>query len=143
MPERFLDDIEGLKEAVVEHRVRLENGTKVFATYGERLKDVETRITPRPPSILKIAGITLTVIALGATSLWGLANMLRDRPTVEQLDKVFDRHDTGGHDGMRKEIRAVTAEQAVQRVMLEGVQDIQKDQVHKLDTLLERTKNRR
>lgn len=128
-----------LKEAVVEHRVRLDNGVKVFADQKEKVRQLEERTAPKQPSILKVVGITITVVAIGATALWGLAMMLRDRPTVEQIDKIIDHHDTNGHEVVRDDMRDVQKEQAAQRTLIEGVKTEQKTQGGKLDTLLDRT----
>jgi hypothetical protein len=128
------DDITELKEVTVEHRVRLENGSKVFADWDKRI----AAVTPKPPSILKIAGITLALVGMGAGALWGLANQLRDRPTVQQLEQVIQKsekhHDAVGHE----EIGQIQKEQGAQRVRIEHIQTEQAAQSQKLDTVLER-----
>lgn len=133
--ERLID----IREAVVEHRTRLQNGVKVFADQKDRLETVEKKIEPKPPSVYKIIGITLTVVLAGAGALWALANMLRDRPTIDQIDRVIDSHDISGHEGMKNDVRSVQVEQGQQRILIEDVQMEQKSQGKKLDTLLNRT----
>jgi len=137
-------DVDALKQAAVEHRVRLENGSNVFRGYDQRIRSVEERTTPKPPSVYKIIGITLTVVFTGAVALWALANMLRDRPTLDQIEKIIKAHDDGGHHTVREDVRAVQVEQGAQRALIENVQVEQKNQGAKLDQLLERTpRNRR
>lgn len=126
-------------EAVVEHKTRLQNGVNVFSDQKKRIENIEKKIEPKPPSVYKIIGITISLMVAGAGSLWALANMLRDRPTVEQIDKVIDHHDSSGHNGMKSDIRAVQVEQGAQRTMIEAVQLEQSSQGDKLDTLIQRT----
>jgi len=128
-----------VSDAVIEHRTRLENGVRVFADQKDRLETVEKKIEPKPPSVYKIIGITFSVVMAGAGALWALANNLRDRPTVHQIDKVFDGHDKNGHADMKNDVRAVQVEQGQQRIIIEDVQMEQKSQGAKLDTLLNRT----
>ena len=136
---RIRDDVDDLKEAAVEHRVRLENGSAVFRGFDSRIKTVEERTVPKPPSAIKIIGITLMVVMTGAGALWALANMLRDRPTVEQIDKIIDSHEQGGHKELRDDVNSIQTEQGAQRTLIEAVKTEQVVQHEKLDTLLERT----
>jgi hypothetical protein len=126
--DRVREELGELKEAVVEHRVRLENGVKVFADQKARLETIEQKIAPSP---FKIISVTVGIFLVGAGSLWGLANMLRDRPTLEQVEKVMDKHEDNGHPALRQDVRAIQTE-------IQGVQTEQKRQGAKLDTLLER-----
>lgn len=138
-----VDNIEAkviqVSEAVIEHRTRLENGVRVFADQKDRLEAVEKKIEPKPPSVYKIIGITISVVMAGAGALWALANNLRDRPTIEQIDKVFDRHDRNGHADMQADMQYVQVEQGIQRTIMKDVQLEQKTQGAKLDTLIQRT----
>jgi hypothetical protein len=140
---RRVDNIEAkvtqVSESIIEHRTRLENGVRVFQDQKDRLETVEKKIEPKPPSVYKIIGITFSVVMAGAGALWALANNLRDRPTVEQIDKVFDGHDQNGHSDMKSDVRAVQVEQGAQRVIMDDVQLEQKSQGYKLDTLIQRT----
>ena len=134
--EKIMVDVDELKRAAVEHRVRLENGTKVFGGWSERIQAIEERTTPKPPSITKIVGITLSIILASSGALWGLANMLRDRPTVQQIREVVKSHDANGHKDMKGNVRSVQLEQGAQRVIIEDVS-------RKVDALLERTPSKR
>jgi len=134
-------EVNDLKEAAVEHRVRLENGTNVFRDYSARIGAIEEKITPKPPSIAKIIGITLTIVFAGAGALWGLANMLRDRPTADQIRDVVQQHDDVGHKSIREDVHDIHREQSQQRVLIEQVTTAQGQQDKKLDRLLEQTKD--
>lgn len=131
-------DIEGLKSAVSEHRIRLENGTHVFQKFDERISIVEDLTKPKPVSITKIASISFVIFMAAAGALWALHGMLRDRPTVEQLDKVLDVHEENGHKAVREDVRAIGSEQAKQRTLIESVAKEQGKQAEKLDTVLDR-----
>ena len=136
------DDVAELKEAAVEHRVRLQNGSSVFGDYSERIAKVEERTTPKPVSAVKIIGITLSVALACAGALWALAMMIRDRPTVEQLDSVMESqeeaHEEAGHKAMREDVGHIQQEQGAQRVLIESVQTEQRSADKKLDVLIER-----
>ena len=133
------EEVKGLKETVVEHRTRLENGSTVFEGWNKRIAEVEERTKPKPPpSVLKVAGITLTVVLAGATALWGLANMMRDRPTTHQIDDIVEKHGEVGHKETRDKIHEIRLEQRTQRTLIEGIQKVQQKQDEKLDQLLER-----
>lgn len=128
-----------MREAVVEHRTRLQGGVKTFSSHLDRIETIEKKIEPNLPSVPKIVGITFAIMMAAAGALWALANMIRDRPTVEQIDKVIDSHDTNGHRDMKDDIRSVQIEQGKQRTLFESMQVEQKTQGGKLDTLLLRT----
>jgi hypothetical protein len=125
-----------MREAAIEHKTRLENGVKVFAKHEARIEEIENKIEPRPPSIAKIVSITITCLIAAATALWSYANMMRDRPTTDQIEKIIHSHDANGHKTMRDDVRAVQTEQAAQRVMIESIQATQATQGKNLDTLV-------
>jgi hypothetical protein len=132
-----------VKEAMVEHKVRLENGSKVFDGIRSRLATVEEATRPKPPSIVKIVGVTLAVVGMGAGALWGLSNMLRDRPTLRQVEKVIDAHDDNGHKETRIRIEEIREEQVEQRTLIKHVESQVGTQGDKLDEILERVPKRR
>jgi hypothetical protein len=135
--------ISALETATVEHRMRLENGVKVFADQKDRLTTVEERVAPKVPSIIKIVGITLAVVSMGAGALWGLSNRLRDRPTIEQVEKVINTHDGNGHKATVESIGQIRLEQTQQRTLIGNIDSKVKDQVDKLDEILDRVPKRR
>jgi hypothetical protein len=133
--EAKLDEV---KDTVLKHDLRLDTGVKTFDANKKRLATIEEQIRPKPPSIYTIIGITLTIVFAGAGSIWGLANMLRDRPTANQIQEIFKSHNRSGHQTIRDDTRAVQTEQAAQRTLIEGVKTEQKIHTGKLDTLLDR-----
>lgn len=94
-----------LKLALVKHQTaadtRFDNGREVFSELKSKLNEVDTRTQPKPPSVLKIISITLTCVMIAATALWGLSTKLSDRPTTEQLEKIFATHEKLGHQSLR------------------------------------------
>ena len=129
--DRLRTDVDELKEAAVEHRVRLENGTKVFAQMQDRL--------PKPMSPLKLFTLSFAVFTTVSTGVWGLAHMLRDRPTIEQIKEIMNAHDSDGHKAVRHDVREIQVEQGAQRQLIKEVQNEQKTADGKLDELLDRT----
>ncbi|MBT8452985.1 MAG: hypothetical protein KJO40_13535 [Deltaproteobacteria bacterium] len=136
------DDVGALKEAAVEHKVRLQNGSKVFEGWEKRISEVEDRTTPRPPSVYKVVGLTLALFMAAAGALWALAHMLRDRPTIEQLDRLLDRqaehHEGVGHQSMRDDVRSIQKDQTTQGNQINKVVEEQAVHSEKLDQLLDR-----
>ena len=106
------------------------------------IADLSEMVRPKPPSITKVVTITLGLVVVGAGALWGLSDMLRDRPTVEQVDRVFQRyddsHEAAGHKELREDVHSIQKEQALQSVKLQDVQEQQGTDSEKLDTVLER-----
>lgn len=127
-----------LRESTAEHRLRLENGSKVFREMRDGLEKVRAATTPQPVSALKIVAITLTVVVAGAGALWGLANMLRDRPTTEQIDTMIEAHRDAGHPMIERDIRQIREQQAVLSTKQEQIKESQAKADAKLDELLDR-----
>ena len=117
---------------------RFENGREVFGDLKRSIADIDQRTTPKPPSVYKIIGLTLTIVLAGAGALWGLANRLRDRPTDAQIRAIIHDHDDAGHKSIREDVAQIQKDQGAQRVMIEDVQRAQTTQGNKLDTLLDR-----
>ena len=138
-----------LKESVVEHRMRLENGVAVFAKTGKRIAALEEVTRPKPPRILTVVGITVTIVMTAGGALWGLSSQLNSRPTTNQIERIMENHDTAGHIKFRKEMSGVEVEQGKQRVIIENVQkdqavirSMQDTSLKKLDTLIRRVRPR-
>ncbi len=140
--EEIKDDVSELKEGGIEHRVRLENGIKVFSSHADRLQTLEERTMPRATSMTKIAAVTFAVFVALAGALWALAHMLRDRPTTDQLREVLqiqdDMHEAAGHKAMRDDIAGIKKEQWSQGTILKAVQRTQEAQSVKIDQILDR-----
>ncbi len=141
------EEVAEIKTGVIEHRVRLENGSKVFLSQSDRLKTVEDRTTPRPPSMTKVVAISFAVFVAFAGALWALAHMLRDRPTTDQLREVIqqqdDLHEARGHKMLRENVSSIQKEQWAQRELIEGVQSSQTTQGSKIDEILDRLPGRK
>lgn len=130
--------LSSVNATMVEHRMRLENGTKVFQDTRERMNEIDKRTAPKPVSVGKIVGITLTVVIAGAGALWALANNLRDRPTMDQIHEVMDTHKENGHKETRSDIRAIQVTQGQQKAAIDAISAEQQGQGRKLDSILER-----
>ncbi len=91
----------------------------------KRLTAIEEQLKPRPRSVNAIVAITVTVVLAGAAAIWGLANVIRDRPTATQIQEIL-RSSDGSHD------RSIQNEQAAQRILI-------RDVGRQLDTLLGRS----
>ncbi len=137
--ERNVGDI---KEENAGTRVRLDNGIKVFSKVEDRLTTLEERTQPRSPSIGKIVGVTLAIVMTGAGSLWALANNLRDRPTVDQMETAMERrdksHEDGGHKDIRVTVDSIKKEQGAQRALIDRAYQQQSRDTKKLDILIRR-----
>lgn len=136
------DDVAEIKEGVIEHRIRLENGTKVFLEHADRIKTVEDIMRPQPPSMTKIVAISFAVFVALSGALWALAHMLRDRPTTDQLREVIqaqdDLHEAKGHQTIRDNVASIQQEQGAQRQMITDVKSAQQAQSTKIDEILVR-----
>lgn len=137
------EEVNGLKEAAVQHQIRLEESDKIFTDYDNRIKEIEFRTSRRPVSKIKVAGLMVTILVVCFSSIWGLANMLRDRPTIGQVDRSIDKHDANGHKSAWDFLHAVQVEQASQRVIIEVIKNEQLKQGEKLDRLIEWTDPRK
>jgi hypothetical protein len=141
---RLQTDVNELRESVVEHRVRLENGTKVFSGWERRMTNVEANTKPKePPSTIRVVAVTISGLALVIAAFWWLAMMLLSRPTTNQVEKIINGHDTGGHSAQQEVIRLMQSEQVEQRTMIHQVREQQREQGGKLDDILERLPKRR
>lgn len=133
-------EVKEVREALVEHRVRLDNGTHVFANerserekLARRLDGVIEATAPKPVSVTKVISITLALVMAAAGALWGLSNKLRDRPTEQQIEKLMHSHDGVGHPQMRKDITAIKVQQDKLKDAV-----VNEDGSSKIDKLLDR-----
>lgn len=95
---RIEEELSEIKEANVEHRVRLENGTKSFQDMHERLTRIEYDTAPKPVPTIKVAGITATLILALIGGLWGFAQQLYQRPTTADVDAKIKTHEIRYHN---------------------------------------------
>jgi hypothetical protein len=129
------EDVKELRDTAIEHRLRLENGSLVFTQLQQAM--------PKPMSPGKLVSIAFGVFITAAGALWALSNMLRDRPTIEQLREVIDTHDASGHTNLRESVRDIQVEQGQQKERIETVQTTQNAANTKLDAILKRMPPRR
>lgn len=128
-----------LEDAVIEHRIRLENGVQVFKDFDDRIKGIE----PKPVGALKIVSLTLSVVGMGVAMLLWLTDNFSERPTRAETTQAVDTHQRVGHDETKEDIRVIQQQQTEQRLLMQQVQDRQRDQGDKLDELLNRVPARR
>jgi hypothetical protein len=136
-------DFDTVRQAVAEHRMRLENGSHVFREQKKQLSELNAKLTPSPPSLLKIVALTISLVTMGASALWALSNTLRDRPTTEQLQQVVKEHDDTGHSVVRDQVQQIRQEQAIQRTLIDRVEQQQATDSRKLDQVLDRLPEKR
>lgn len=91
-------DVKELREGFVEHRVRLENGVRVFAKHDEaaakqdvKIQCLEDTVAPKPTPIFKVVGIALTAFVLMSGGIWAVADKLAERPTAGQMERQLER----------------------------------------------------
>lgn len=137
-------------QALGEHREKLgahdqqfSNGRHVMGDLNSRLGAVEVRTMPKPPSITKIVGITLTCVLAGASALWGLSTKLSDRPTMQQIERAFDKHAEAGHRQTTQDIGQIHQQLGQQKLLIENIDRQQNLTGRKLDDVLSRLPNRR
>jgi hypothetical protein len=145
-------DVRTLNDAMVEHRVRLENGSHVFAKQHEKfeavegkLEQVQEELRPKPPSVLRIVIATFGVFVTLSGALWYLSEKLADRPTTDQLRNVMEGHQKAGHHATQEKIGEMREDLVEQRALIKEVradqatiQETQKDASEKLDLILKR-----
>jgi hypothetical protein len=131
------EKIDGLRESATEHRVRLDNGVKVFGDIKKQL--------PKPMSPAKLVTLTGGLFIAAMVGLWGLSEKLSDRPTINQLQEIMIQHNKAGHEHTLNQISEIRDEQVQQRFLTKQLskdvatltKDSEKTQT-KLDNLLRR-----
>lgn len=117
-----------LRDQVTEHRVRLDNGRHAISDTRDSIKNVEGRvqslsdqIRPRPPSIPKIVGITMTAVIAGATALWALSSILNGKTDTQDVESIIERKSSGNevdHRSFQLKIQSLEQQIAEQKKML-------------------------
>ena len=141
--------VKELGEAMVEHRVRLENGVAVFGQHREKIAALEEKVAPKPPSVLKIVATSFSIFVVLAGALWYLSWNLANRPTVDQLHEVMEGHQKAGHSATQERIGEMREDLVEQRALIKDVRaeqqtirDAQANHGKNLDALLQRTPRR-
>jgi hypothetical protein len=142
--------VKELGEAMVEHRVRLENGVNVFASHREKIATLEEKVAPKPLSVLKVVSLSFGIFVVLSGALWYLSENLANRPTTDQLRNVMESHRNTGHPATQKEIGEMREDLVEQRTLIKDVRseqtaikNAQADHGKKLDELLQRAPRRR
>lgn len=111
-------DVKKLSEAVIEHRVRLENGVRVFTEQKEKLAAVALAVVPKPMPVFKVVGLVLTIFMIITASIWAIADKLGDRPTAVQMEQQLKRVTSQNQD----EVARLREDMAAQHALIEDVQ---------------------
>jgi len=101
---------------------RFAQGNVAFAAIRESIGQLTSVVQPKPVSLGRVIGLTVTIVALAGGALWGLSTKLSDRPTIEQVRSVVSEHSANGHPTLSNDIAGMKQEQAVQGVKLEGIE---------------------
>ena len=129
--DKLATSVKTVEEAMIEHRLRLENGSRVFtdikqeiASVKSDVKQVEKQATPKPVDwwriVVPVSGLLVTLLA----GWWALSQQLGDRPTADQVDKTLRVHaESAGHPAMAGEVQKVREEQIKQGETLKGLSD--------------------
>ena len=119
-----------LEAAMSEHKLRLENGSRVFTDIKTEIGDVRTDMKeiakatqPKPVDWFRITTWGFTVLMAVLASWWALSQKFAERPTTNDLDKIILTHvNSEGHPTMVKDVRAVHDEQIKQSGQIDMLQ---------------------
>jgi hypothetical protein len=142
-------EVKEIREATVEHRIRLETGTKAFEAMRDKdeslagsIKAVQDAIAPKKPNYFGIIALTFTLIMGLVSALWGLSLLFSSRPTTEQIDKIMDKHEAHPHPNVQKQINELRsgqlADQKIHTEQKKAIEQVTKATDKKLDKLLKR-----
>lgn len=145
-------EVKEIREATVEHRIRLETGTKAFEAMRNKDEDlagsiraVQEAIAPKKPNYFGIIALTFTLIMGLVSALWGLSLLFSSRPTTEQIDKIMTKHEGYPHPEVQKQINELRsgqlADQKIHSDQKKAIEQVTKDYKatnDKLDKLLKR-----
>lgn len=122
--------IKGVEAAVAEHKLRLDNGSRVFTDIKAEignvrvdLKEITKSTTPKPVDWFRIVtwGFTALVCVLG--SWWALSSKFAERPTSGDVREVMRAHADYGHPAITVDIRAIREEQVLQKAELKSTRE--------------------
>lgn len=100
---------------------RFETGNEAFSAMRESIGQLSQAVQPRPVSVARVVGLTVTMVLAAGAALWALSAMIADRPRIEQVREVISDHASNGHPSLTEDIAGIKQEQAVQRVKLESI----------------------
>jgi len=132
------DDMVHVKERLVEHDTRFENGRHAMADTRARVDKLE----PKAPDWIKLllAGLAVVGVIMGA-QLW-MSEKFNDRPTHNQVDRKIRAIESTQKE-TAKEIGDIEKSQSAQETSIKNIEREQTKQGDKIDTILERLPARR
>jgi septal ring factor EnvC (AmiA/AmiB activator) len=132
------DEVVTVKEKLVVHESKFDNGRLAMAEIRERVD----RLEPKAPDWLKLmlAGLSVVGILMGA-QLW-LTDRFNDRPTHSEVEKMT-RPIKEAQRETAKEIGDIEKSQSAQETSIRNIEREQTKQGDKIDTILERLPVRR
>lgn len=136
------DEMSGVKEKLVEHEMRFDNGRHAMSDIRDRVTVVESEIRPKAPDWLKLmlAGLSVVGILMGA-QLW-MTDRFNDRPTHADVEKMTAPIKEA-QKSTAKEIGDIEKSQSAQQTSIKNIENTQIRQSEKIDIILERIPARR
>jgi len=136
------DDMSEVKEKLVAHETRFDNGRHAMGDIRERIEKVEQKVEPKAPDWLKLmlAGLSVVGILMGA-QLW-LTDRFNDRPTHGEVEKMTSPIKQAQKE-TAKEIGDIEKSQSAQATSIKNIEREQTKQGNKIDVILERLPARR
>lgn len=122
-----------VKEKLVAHETRLENGRLAMEGTRKRIEKLE----PKAPDWLKLglAGLSVVGVLMGG-QLW-LTDRFNDRPTHSEIRQQLAPMESAQKE-TASQIRGIERSQAVQATSIKNIERTQASQDEKMDTILER-----
>ena len=131
---RWRDDlsrtIKGMETVVAEHKLRLENGSRVFTDIKAEigvvrtdLKEIAKAMTPKPVDWFRIVTWSFTALVVVLGSWWALSSKLAERPTSGDVRELVRAHADYGHPAITIDIRAIREEQVLQKAELRSTRE--------------------
>jgi len=122
-----MEEHKHIEEAIVEHRMRLENGVKAFS----ELKEEQKALKPKPLNWITVTFSAIGVLITVLSSWWALSTKFAERPTISDVKEIVQSHSQiHGHPGTIEELKANREEQQEQRRTLDRIETRQ-DQTSK------------
>lgn len=136
------DDMSGVKEKLVEHDMRFDNGRHAMVDIRSRIATVENEIKPKAPDWLKLmlAGLSVVGILMGA-QLW-MTDRFNDRPTHSDVEKMAAPIQEAQKE-TANDVGRIRESQAAQQTSIKTIETTQVQQNSKIDMILERLPARR
>jgi cytoskeletal protein RodZ len=132
------DDMSEVKEKLIVHDTRFDNGRHAMGDIRARVEKLE----PKAPDWVKLLGAGLAVVGiLMGAQLW-LTDRFADRPTHHQVEKM-NAPIKAAQKETAQEIVDIEKSQSAQETSIKNIEREQTAQGTKIDTILERIPARR